>query len=135
MPSLLAAASRPDALAGSRTRTTADVRPMSRRAARAAQAVAPAPRMVALDGAVTPASARAATMPGTSVLYPYRSPPSKTTVLAPPTSTASGSVRSSSGSTARFSGMVSERPTQLGHWRSQEASRAGSLASSHSIAV
>jgi len=52
--------------------------------------------------------------------------------LAPPTSTASGSVRSSNGSTARFSGMVSDNPA---HWRSQEASRPGSPASSHSIAV
>jgi hypothetical protein len=55
-----------------------------------------------------------------------------TTVLAPPASTASGSVRSSSGSTARFSGMVSDSPA---HAPSQEAIRAGSPASSHSIAV
>src|SRR5438046_2294425 len=68
MASRPAAASRSPALARSRTRTTADARPVARRAARAAQAVAPAPRMVAPGGAVTPASASAATMPGTSVL-------------------------------------------------------------------
>ena len=67
-PSRPAAASRSPALARLRTITTAEARPVSRRAARAAQAVAPAPRMVAPGGAATPASARAATMPGTSVL-------------------------------------------------------------------
>ena len=43
-------------------------------------------------------------------------------MLAPPTSAASGSVRSSSGSTARLSGMVSDRPA---HRLSHEASRPG----------
>jgi hypothetical protein len=70
-------------------------------------------------------------MPGTSVLCPCLAPAAKMTVLAAPTSAASGSVTSSNGSTARFSGMVRDRPTQSGP---QPASRPGSRASSHSIA-
>ncbi len=70
-------------------------------------------------------------MPGTSVLCPCRRPPENTTVFAAPTSRASGSISSSSGSTARLSGMVSDSPAQSGP---HPPSTAGSRASSHSIA-
>ena len=78
-----------------------------------------------------PRSARAASRPGTSVLWPWRRPAANTTVFAAPTSAASGSMWSSSGSTARLSGMVSDRPAQSGP---QEARRPGRAASSHSMA-
>jgi hypothetical protein len=51
-------------------------------------------------------------MPGTSVLNPARAPSRSSTVLAAPTSSTSGERVSSSGSTSRFSGIVSDSPRQ-----------------------
>ncbi len=99
-------------MAADRTATVTGAAPVSRKAPRAEQAVAPPPRMSAFPSALTPAWRNAVTMPPTSVLKPRRCCPANTTVFAAPTSAASGSAWSSSGSTARFSGIVSDRPAQ-----------------------
>src|ERR1700745_218199 len=90
-----AAAGRGVVQAGLRAATVTWAMPRARAAARAEQAVAPAPRMrTSAPGgrkaAVTPWAAMAAIMPGTSVLWPWRRPAAKTTVFAAPTSEARG---------------------------------------------
>ena len=124
-----AASSRSSARAGSRTTTVASFAPSSRAAARAEQAVAPAPRIVMLPGTGAPASASASTMPRTSVLYPCRPSSRNTTVFADPHPAATGSTWSSSGSTVRLSGIVSDSPAQSG---SRPAMKSASSSAEHS---
>ena len=75
----------------------------------------------------TPRSRSAATMPGMSVLSPRRRPSSvRTTVLTASTEAAVSLISSSSGMTARFSGMVSDSPAQLRRPRlAEEAGQRG----------
>ncbi len=116
------------ARARERTYTVTSPEQIRARAASAEEAVAPAPRMVAFSTLSTPRSWSAETMPGMSVLSPRRRPSLvRTTVLTASTEAAVSLMPSSSGMTARLSGIVRDSPAHSGP---RPATNCGSAASS-----
>ena len=121
------------ARAGSRTTTSAASRPVSRRAASGGAGGRARAEDTAGAGARSRRLGQRRDHAGTSVLYAVPRAAREHHRVGPAHLDGErlGAV-SSSGSTARFSGMVSDSPRPL---RSQPAIRAASPASSHSIAV
>ncbi len=93
--------------------------------------MAPAPSTAASGTSVIPRSRSALTSPGTSVLSPVRRPSAvNTTVFTASTERAVALTSSSSGTIARFSGMVSDSPAHSAS--SSPATKSGRPASSTS---
>lgn len=119
------------ARASLRTYTAISPGQIRARAASADEAVAPAPRTAAASTLSMPCSRKAATIPGMSVLSPVRRPSRvQTTVLTASTEAAVSLIPSSSGITARFSGMVSDSPAHSAPSVSKNPGRAASSTSS-----
>ena len=97
----------------SRTSSVAVRQPSSARASSTDAAVAPPPITTAERTGSGTRSTTADTAPGTSVLKPVRRRLSSRTVLAAPASCAHSSSESTSGTTALFSGIVSDSPRQV----------------------
>ncbi len=101
---------RPADRSGERTARNTLVADILAEATIADAAVAPPPRMRTVGSSARPCRRNASVMPYTSVLNPRTLPPSKRTVLAEPVCWTRSDSESSSGSTSRFNGIVSDRP-------------------------